>query len=368
MSRRRRFADGRTLLVGALLAGAPMAQGACSAQEAPIMEGSGITAVPGIELGHHTLAERPTGCTVILARDGAVGGVDVRGGAPGTREIALLDPVNTVASVNAVVLSGGSAFGLSTADGVMRFLDEEGVGYRVGEKVVPIVVGAILYDLSLEGEGKVRPGPECGYAAASTATSDPPPEGSVGAGAGATVGKMQGWDRAMKGGFGTASITLENGLTVGAAVAVNAAGDIVDPATGEVVAGARTDEGPGLVDMRRVLRGDVAGAAGGPEDEAPPVGGNTTIGVVATNAILTKAEATKVAQMAQDGLARTIYPAHTPRDGDTVFSLATGTLESPGDVTVIGALAADVMAQAILRAVRAAEGLPGLPAVSELGR
>lgn len=331
------------------------------------MEGSGITAVSGIELGHHTLAERPTGCTVVLARDGAVGGVDVRGGAPGTREIALLDPVNTVASVNAVVLSGGSAFGLSTADGVMRFLDEEGVGYRVGDKVVPIVVGAILYDLSLEGEGRIRPGPDCGYAAASAATSGASPEGSVGAGAGATVGKMQGWDRAMKGGFGTASITLDSGLTVGAAVAVNAAGDIVDPATGVVVAGARTADGSGLVDMREVLRGSVAGGGGGMGD-APPVGGNTTIGVVATNAALTKAEATKVAQMAQDGLARTIYPAHTPRDGDTVFSLATGSLGSTEDVTVIGALAADVLAQAILRAVRAAEGLPGLPAVSGLGR
>ena len=329
------------------------------------MEGSGITAVSGIEIGHHTLSERPTGCTVILAREGAVGGVDVRGGAPGSRELALLDPVNTVAAVHAVVLSGGSAFGLSTADGVMRYLDEQDIGYRVGDKVVPIVAGAILYDLGLEGNRKIRPGPECGYAAAQGADSGPVSEGSVGAGAGATVGKMRGMDRAMKGGFGTASTTLPGGLTVAAAVAVNAAGDIVDPATGEVVAGARAADGAGFVDMREVLRRGDPEETGSP---TPPVGGNTTIGVVATNASLTKAQATKVAQMAQDGLARAIYPAHTPRDGDTVFSLATGSWSGSPDVTIIGALAADVVAEAILRAVRSAEGLPGLPSVSELGR
>ena len=359
-------------MIGALVAGAPILNAACSAQEAPTMERSrttgaagGITAVPGIELGHHTRSERPTGCTVILAREGAVGGVDVRGGAPGSRELALLDPVNTVATVHAVVLSGGSAFGLATADGVMRYLDEEDVGYRVGDKVVPIVAAAILYDLGLEGDRKIRPGPECGYAAAANAGGEPPAEGSVGAGAGATVGKMRGFDRAMKGGFGTASITLPGGLVVAAAVAVNAAGDIVDPATGEVVAGARTVDGSGFVDMREVLRRGDPEEAGSP---APPVGGNTTIGVVATNASLTKAQATKVAQMAQDGLARTIYPAHTPRDGDTVFSLATGAWQGTADITVVGHLAADVLAEAVLRAVRAAEGLPGIPSVPELGR
>lgn len=323
----------------------------------------GITAVEGLELGHHTLAERPTGCTVVVSRAGAVGGVDVRGGSPGTRETALLDPVNTVERVYAVVLSGGSAFGLSVADGVMRYLDEQDVGYRLGDKVIPIVVGAILYDLGLEGEERVRPGPECGYAAASAASSGPAPEGSVGAGAGATVGKMRGGDRAMKGGFGTASITLRSGLTVAAAVAVNAVGDIVDPATGQVVAGARTPDGTGLVDMRRILR-----AGGGEPADRAPAGGNTTIGVVATNATLTKAQATKVAQMAQDGFARTIYPSHTPSDGDTVFSLATRAWSGEADVTLIGALAADVMAEAVLRAVRTAEGLPGIPSVSEMGR
>ena len=331
------------------------------AQPRPQAHDPGLTAVDGIRVGHHTLAARPTGCTVILTPDGTVGGVDVRGGAPGTRETALLDPVNMVEHVHAVVLSGGSAFGLDAASGVMRFLDERGVGFRMGRKVVPIVVGAILYDLGLEGDERVRPGPECGYAAASAASSHAPEEGSVGAGAGATVGKLRGMERAMKGGFGTASVTLESGLTVAAAVAVNAVGDVVDPATGRVVAGVRTEDGRGFADARRLLRG----AEGGRDLDAQP-GANTTIGVVATNARLTKAQATKVAQMAQDGFARAIYPAHTMGDGDTVFSLATGAVEA--DVTLVGALAADVMAEAILRAVRAAEGLPGLPSASELGR
>ncbi len=325
------------------------------------MEPWGITAVDGLELGHHTLTERPTGCTVVLARQGAVGGVDVRGSAPGSREIALLDPVNSVEQVNAVVLAGGSAFGLDAASGVVRYLDELDIGYRVGRRVVPIVVGAILYDLGLEGNERIRPGPECGYAAASGASSSPAAEGSVGAGAGATVGKFGGPGRSMKGGFGTASITLESGLTVAAAVAVNAVGDIVDPATGEIVAGRLREDGSGFFDARRVLR---QSGRNGPDAEP---GANTTIGLVATNAALTKPQVTKIAQMAQDGLARTIYPAHTMGDGDTVFSLATGAWDGAVNVTVIGALAADVMAEAILRAVRLAEGLPGIPSVSDLG-
>ncbi|MBT8488603.1 MAG: P1 family peptidase, partial [Gemmatimonadetes bacterium] len=219
--------------------------------------------------------------------------------------------------------------------------------------------------LGLEGDVEIRPGAACGHAAASAASAEEPAEGSVGAGRGATVGKMRGFDRAMKGGFGTASVTLPSGLTIAAAVAVNAAGDILDPATGQVVAGARTPDGSGLVDMRLVLR---QGGGGEGLDDVPPVGGNTTIGVVATNATLSKAQATKVAQMAQDGFARAIYPAHTPRDGDTIFSLATGAWEGDADVTLIGALAADVMSEAILRAVRQAEGLPGLPSVADMGR
>ena len=354
----------RKLWIGALLLGAPISHELVTAQENPAIDPWGLTAVSGLELGHHTLSERATGCTVIIARDGATGGVDVRGSAPGTRELALLDPVNSVERVNAVVLSGGSAFGLDVGSGVMRYLDEEDIGYRVGQKVVPIVVGAILYDLGLEGDRKIRPGPECGYIAAETASITPPEEGSVGAGAGATGGKMGG-GRPMKGGFGTASITLDNGLVVAAGVAVNAVGDIIDPATGEVVAGMLNPDGAGFLDARKVLRGE-----GRSQDLELGIesGANTTIGLVATNARLTKAQTTKIAQMAQDGLARTIYPAHTMGDGDTVFALATGTLEGQENVTLIGALAADVMAEAILRAVRLAEGLPGIPSVSDLGR
>ena len=301
---------------------------------------------------------------MILARDGATGGVDVRGGAPGTRELALLDPVNSVKYVNAVVLSGGSAFGLDVGSGVMRYLDEKDIGYRVGQKVVPIVVGAILYDLQLEGDKKIRPGPECGYIAAQAASGRTVEEGSVGAGAGATVGKMGGGNP-MKGGCGTASIALRNGLVVAAAVAVNAVGDIIDPATGEIVAGILNSDGSEFLDARTVLRSGVSDKdiELGIED-----GTNTTIGLIGTNARLTKAQATKVAQMAQDGLARTIYPAHTMGDGDIVFTLATGTIEGQQDVTLVGALAADVMAEAILRAVRLAEGLPGIPSVSDLRR
>lgn len=298
-----------------------------------------------------------------------MGGVDVRGSAPGSREIALLDPVNMVDQVHAVLLSGGSAFGLDAAGGVMRYLEERDIGWPVGgNKVVPIVVGAILFDLGLEGEEKIRPGPECGYTAAETASRAPSQEGSVGAGAGATVGKLRGGARSMKGGFGTASITLPNGLVVAAAVAVNAVGDIVDPATGQIVAGVRTPDGSGFSDARRLLRGEAESGSDAGSSEGPQSGANTTIGLVATNATLTKAQVTKVAQMAQDGLARTIYPAHTMGDGDTVFSLATGTMEGDPNVTVIGALAADVMAEAILRAVRMAEGVPGIPSVSEIGR
>ena len=241
----------------------------------------------------------------------------------------------------------------------MRYLEEKGVGYRMGEILVPIVVGAVIYDLPVGDNPRIRPGADCGYRAATHASSETSAEGNIGAGAGATVGKLRGMDRAMKGGVGTASITLDSGLTVAAIVAVNAVGDIIDPATGSVIAGVRTSDGRGLADARMLLR---EGALNEPQS-----GANTTIGVVATNATLTKAEATKVAQMAQDGLARTIYPAHTPGDGDTVFSLALGTFSGSASVSVIGALAADVMAEAIVRAVRAATGIPGIPAAGDIG-
>ncbi len=318
----------------------------------------GLTAIPGLKVGHFTLSERPTGCTVVLAEGGAVGGVDVRGGAPGTSETDLLDPVNTVQEIHGVVLSGGSAFGLDTRSGVMRYLEEKGVGYRMGEILVPIVVGAVIYDLPVGDNPRIRPDADCGYRAASHASTETSAEGNVGAGAGATVGKLGGMARAMKGGVGTASITLDNGLTVAAIVVVNAVGDIIDPTTGSVIAGVRTADGRGLADARMLLR---AGAWIEPES-----GANTTLAVVATNATLTKAEATKVAQMAQDGLARTIYPAHTPGDGDTVFSLAMGTFSGAASVSTIGALAADVVAEAIVRAVRAATSIPGIPAMSDM--
>jgi L-aminopeptidase/D-esterase-like protein len=318
----------------------------------------GLTAVEGLKVGHHTLTGRPTGCTVVVAEAGAVAGVDVRGSAPGTRETALLSPTTTVQEIHAIVLSGGSAFGLDTATGVMRHLEERGVGFKFGGHVIPIVPAAILFDLPV-GDGKIRPGAECGYAAARAATTDPVAEGNVGAGAGATVGKMAGRERAMKSGLGSASIALRDGLVVAALVAVNAAGDVVDPKTGRVVAGTRTPDGRGLADVRTLLRG------GRPGRDVLPLE-NTTIGIVATNATLTKVQATRVAQMAQDGLARAVVPAHTSADGDAIFAMATGRRPGNPDVDLIGALAADAMSEAILRAVRAATGIPGYPAVRDL--
>lgn len=317
----------------------------------------GLTAVPGVRVGHHTLEERPTGCTVIVVEDGAVGGVDVRGAAPGTRETDLLDPANSVERVHAIVLAGGSAFGLAAADGAVRYLEEHGIGFDVGVTKVPIVPAAILFDLGVGGRAGVRPGPDCGYKAAAAATAGPVAEGSVGAGAGATVGKLGGPPSAMKGGIGTASITLPDGLVVAALVATNSVGDVVDPATGKVVAGARGPDG-GFLDARALLR---SGAL-----LRPAPGANTTLGVIATNAALSKAQAQKVAQMAHDGFARAIYPAHTLWDGDTIFALATGGYGGTADHGMVGALAADVMAEAILRSVRRARGLPGLPSVSDL--
>ncbi len=322
-----------------------------------------LTAVEGIKVGHFTLAERPTGCTVVLARDGTVGSVDVRGGAPGTRETDLLDPVNSVQIVNAIALAGGSAFGLDTASGVMRWLDERHIGYPVGASgVVPIVPAAILFDLPFGGKPTVRPGADCGYRAADAATDGPVQEGNVGAGAGATVGKSGGargdGGGPMKAGIGSAAIRFPNGLVVAALVAVNAGGDIIDPATGLVVAGVRGADGR-LADARRLLRGS-AGATARP-------GENTTIGVVATNAKLTKVQAQKMAQMAHDGYARAISPVHTPGDGDTIFSLATGTWNGDANYGTIGALAAEAMADAVVRAATQATASSGVPAARDLG-
>ena len=329
---------------------------------APPASGSGLTSVAGIKVGHFTLSERPTGCTVVLVEQGAVAGVDVRGSAPGTRETDLLNPVDTVEKVHAVVLAGGSAFGLDAASGVVRYLEERGIGFPTGIVPVPIVPAAILFDLGVGGDPKVRPTADCGYRAAAAATTGPVVEGNVGAGAGATVGKLGGPGRAMKAGVGTSAFVLPDGLVVAALAVVNAVGDIVDPATGEIVAGVRTADGRGLADARALVRAGLParGRFGG-----NPIR-NTTLSVVATNARLTKAQATKVAQMAHDGLARTISPVHTPEDGDTIFALATGTRQPPSDLLVVGALAADAVAEAVLRAARTATGIPGYPAARDL--
>ena len=338
-----------TLLASALFAGAT--PGATDNRT--------LTAVPGIRVGHVTLAERPTGCTVILATPAAIAGVDVRGAAPGTRETDLLSPINTIDRVNAIVLAGGSAFGLDAASGTVRWLDERGAGYETSVARVPLVPSAVLFDLGV-GDPKIRPTADCGYHAAAAASAEPVTEGSVGAGSGATVGKMRGLRHAMKGGIGTAAVALPSGLVVAALVAVNAYGDVIDPATGAVVAGVRTEDGRALADARRLLRDSRPGP--------PPAAENTTLAVIATNARLTKPQAAKLAQMAHDGFARAISPVHTPADGDTVFALATAGRTEPDDLLLVGALAADVTAEAILRAVRAATSLPDIPAVRDLGR
>jgi L-aminopeptidase/D-esterase-like protein len=350
----------RNALLGIAIAAAAAAQ--LPAQSTPASR-KGITDVAGIKVGQFTLAERPTGCTVVLVDgEGVPGGVAQRGAAPGTRETDLLDPVNLVDKVNAIVLAGGSAFGLDAAQGVVRYLDERKIGWDVGAAgTVPIVPSAILFDLGFGGDPKVRPTADCGYRAAMAATDGPVTEGNVGAGAGATVGKSQGMSRAMKSGLGTASVTLPDGLIVGAIVAVNALGDVIDPANSSVVAGVRTADGKSLADVRTLIR---SGALSAPQGRA---GGNTTIAVVATNARLTKTEANRMALMADDGLARAISPSHTMADGDTVFTLATGRWNGQPNVTVIGALAADVLAEAIVRAAATAQGSGGLPAARDLG-
>lgn len=323
-----------------------------------------ITDVPGIEVGQVQDDEALTGCTVILCRKGAVGGVDVRGSAPGTRETDLLDPINLVDKVHAVVLAGGAAFGLDAAAGVMKYLAEQKIGYRLGATRVPIVPAAILFDLGL-GRSTRHPDPEMGYAAVSAAQTGPVAEGNVGAGTGASLGKIFGMAGAMKSGLGTSSIEIGGGVVVGAIVAVNAFGDVLDPATGQIIAGARPAKlGPvklgGSGQFANTLK--VMQTLAGQTILRLATGGNTVIAVVATNAKFDKAQATKVAQMAHDGLARTVRPAHTMLDGDTIFALATG--QKKADVSTVGAYAAEVLAQAIVRAVQAAKPAGGLPAVS----
>lgn len=299
----------------------------------------------GIEVGHFTDARRPTGCSVVIARDGAVGGVDVRGAAPGTRETDLLHPSNLVDRVHAVLLAGGSAWGLDSAAGVMRWLEEQQIGLDVGFGRVPIVPAAVLFDLPV-GDPSIRPDAQAGYQACLAAGSQAPAEGNVGAGAGALVGKVFGLARAMRGGIGSASVTLD-GITVGALIACNALGDVIDPETGQVIAGARTADGRSLLNIRQAI---LAG------DRPTPLlaGTNTTIGVVATDAILTKAQAHRLAQVAHDGLARSINPVHTLSDGDALFTLGTGQAGKTAGMMVLGTLAAEVTARAVVRAIRSA--------------
>jgi L-aminopeptidase/D-esterase-like protein len=323
-----------------------------------------ITDVPGILVGHAQDITALTGCTVILCEQGAVGGVDQRGGAPGTREVDALHPMHLVSKVHGVVLAGGSAFGLEAATGVMRYLEERDVGFDTRIAKVPIVPAAILFDLGL-GKADVRPDAAMGYLACQNASSEPPAEGNVGAGTGATVGKILGLGQCMKSGVGTASMEIGAGVIVAAIVAVNAFGDVIDPTNGQIIAGARSKNvgplhigAPGYfadtLQVMQTLIGRTILGFGSRE--------NTVIGVVATNAKLDKEAINKVAQMSHDGLARTVRPAHTMLDGDTIFALATG--EHAADVTIVGAYAAEVFAQAILRAVRTALPVAGLPAIS----
>ena len=308
-----------------------------------------ITDVPGIRVGHDTNLEAATGCTVILCDTPATGGVDVRGGSPATRETDVLRPLHMVEEVHGVLLTGGSAFGLEAAGGVMRYLEELGQGFDAGFARVPIVPTAAIFDLAL-GSASVRPDAEAGYRACQQASHEATSQGNIGAGTGATVGKLAGPAFMMKGGLGSASVQLDDELFVGAIVVVNASGDVVDPYTQQVIAGARNPQS-GYVFINPF--------------------GNTTIAVIATNAAMRKTEINKVAQMAHNGLALTLRPAHTMFDGDTVFALALGTREKRVDeasaalqTSLIGAAAANVLARAIVKAVRNARELHGIPAAS----
>jgi len=318
-----------------------------------------LTDVEGLLVGNFTLTSRPTGCTVITSKTAFTAGVDVRGGAPGTRETDLLRAENLVQQVNAIVLSGGSAFGLDTATGAMKYLEEKGIGFDVQVVKVPIVCAAILFDLRL-GDPRIRPDASAGFEAARAAGPEPVPEGNTGAGAGATVGKMLGMEWAMKGGLGSWAVARPDGLIVGALAAVNCVGDVVDPSTGRILAGARTRDGKGFAGISSRLQ------AGGPPGSLSRQ--NTVLGVVGTNADLNKAQCSKVAQMAQDALARCIRPAHTPWDGDTVFAVATGRWKpetGSADAGLVGALAADALSSAILRGVREAQSWGPFPAVRD---
>jgi L-aminopeptidase/D-esterase-like protein len=315
-----------------------------------------ITDVSGIKVGHYTDRKAVTGCTVILCEEGAMAGVDVSGSSPGTRETDLLRLGNLAKKVQAIVLSGGSAFGLDTAAGVMRYLEERGFGHETSAGKVPIVPAAIIFDLNI-GDSKIRPGASEGYQACLAATNGKVAEGCVGAGTGATVGKILGMARAVKSGLGTASQKIAGDVVVAALVVVNAVGDVIEPGTGKILAGPRKSDGSGFLSTSEVWKG-------GFEKKAPPF--NTVIGVVATDARLDKAEINRLARVAQVGIARTIDPCHTMYDGDALFTLSSG--EKEADLSALGAAAADVIGEAIIRAIRKAETLAGVPAAKDIGK
>ncbi len=340
-----------------------------------------ITDVPGVLVGHAEDREGLTGCTVVLAMDGAVAGVDVRGSAPGTRETDLMRPCNLVEKVHAIMLAGGSAYGLDAACGAMKFLEDRGVGFVTGFGVVPIVGAAVIFDLDI-GNSKARPDSEMGYLACKDASSSPPAEGNVGAGVGATVGKLYGPRHAMKGGLGTWSVKLGTGndlggrqvpVVVGAIVVVNALGNIIDPKSGEIIAGAfHRDTEKFLSQTHEAGEHNSSKRGSGGAGDFQGFAGNTTICVVATNAILSKEGANKVAQMAHDGLARVIRPVHTMYDGDTVFALSTGQASLTGDraadISAIGEAAASAVEVAIIRGIKNACGLTSIPAASSISK
>ena len=317
---------------------------------------NGITDVSGIKVGHYTDGKAATGCTVVLCEPGAVAGVDVSGSSPGTRETDLLRPGGLVERVHAVVLSGGSAFGLDAATGVMRYLEERGVGYETSAGKVPIVPAAIIFDLNI-GDPKIRPGANEGYQACLAATGGTVAEGCAGAGTGATVGKILGLERAVKSGLGTAGQNIAGDVVVAALVTVNAVGDVIEPGTGKILAGPRRPDGRGFLSTSELWKSEF-------KQGVPPF--NTVIGVVATDARLNKTEANRLARVAQVGVARTVDPCHTTYDGDTLFALSLG--EKQADLGALGAAAAEVVAQAIVRAIRKAETLAGVPAARDVSR
>jgi L-aminopeptidase/D-esterase-like protein len=321
--------------------------------------------LPGIKVGHAQDFEALTGCTAIICEEGAMSGVDQRGGAPGTRETDALRPMHLVEHCHAVVLAGGSAFGLDASTGVVRYLEERNFGFDTGVSRVPVVASAVLFDLAI-GDPKIRPDAKMGYQACINAEEVMHGEGNIGAGTGATVGKILGVKSATKTGLGAATIQISDDITISAIIALNAFGDIIDPNSGKIIAGARFQgkQGEnklvqGFADTLSVMRSQNL-----PGVQSFRHNANTVIGLVATNAILTKMSASKVAQMAHNGIARTVRPAHTMFDGDTIFTMATN--EHPADINIIGAFAAEVVSRAILRAVECANTLGGIPSAAEL--